>query len=82
MDAGRYAYSVASMLVFFWAFSLLQSIYGWSAKPHLSTLLRKVNATGKIVSILLPALLTGLLQVKAIQKSRFGYTFLVNIICE
>ncbi|KAK9774624.1 putative Glycoside hydrolase [Seiridium cardinale] len=76
----QYAFSAAAMLVCFWAFALLQSVYGWSAKPHLKTLLDRINAVGKIVSFTLPILTICLLQVKAIQKSLGAFMFLANFV--
>ncbi|KAK6077773.1 glycoside hydrolase [Seiridium cupressi] len=76
----QHAFSSAAMLVCFWAFALLQSVYGWSAKPHLRTLLDRINAVGKIVSFTLPILTICLLQVKAIQKSLGAFMFLANFV--
>ncbi|KAI0174266.1 hypothetical protein BJ166DRAFT_143252 [Pestalotiopsis sp. NC0098] len=76
----QYSFSVASTLVCFWAFALLQSVYGWWAKPHLKRLFDRINAGGKIISFLLPILTICLLQSKTIQKSLGAFMFVANVI--
>ncbi|KAI0130259.1 hypothetical protein BJ170DRAFT_307871 [Xylariales sp. AK1849] len=76
----QYTYSIGSMLVLFWAFALLQAVYGWAAEPHLKVFLNRVNAVGKGVSITLPILPICLLQFKAIQSSLGAFMFLANVI--
>lgn len=51
-------------------------------KAHLKPVLKKVNDAGKGVSIVLPIVTIGLLQVKTVQASTVGFIFLANIIRE
>lgn len=68
------------MLVCFWAFALLQSVYGWWAKPHLKVLFDRVNAVGKVISFVLPIVTICLLQSKTIQQSIVAFMFLANVL--
>ncbi|KAK7958266.1 hypothetical protein PG996_010294 [Apiospora saccharicola] len=74
-----YCYTVEATFVLFWAFSLTQSVYGWSDKPHLRHIFKKINATGKVISVLLPLLTICLLQVPAVQSSFVGFIVLADI---
>ncbi|KAK8102733.1 hypothetical protein PG984_015879 [Apiospora sp. TS-2023a] len=76
----QYAFSAAAMLVFFWAFALLQSIYDWTEKSHMRELLKRINAVSKASSMLLPAVTISLLQVKSIQQSVVVFMFLANVV--
>ncbi|KAF3019728.1 hypothetical protein E8E14_009163 [Neopestalotiopsis sp. 37M] len=76
----QYSFSVASMLVCFWAFALLQSVYGWWAKPHLKVLFDRINAVGKVISFVLPIVTICLLQSKTIQQSIVAFMFLANVL--
>ncbi|KAI1343398.1 hypothetical protein F5Y15DRAFT_232905 [Xylariaceae sp. FL0016] len=76
----QYAYSAASMLVLFWAFSLMQSVYGWSEKQKLKKTLQHINSTGKVISIILPILTICLLQSDAVQQTTGLFFFLANVI--
>ncbi|KAI1487662.1 hypothetical protein F5X96DRAFT_132251 [Biscogniauxia mediterranea] len=76
----QYTYSVESLFVVFWAFSLMQSVYGLTDKHQLKELLGRINYIGKIVSVVLPILTICLLQVKAIQKSTAAFFFLANVV--
>ncbi|KAI1634468.1 hypothetical protein F4809DRAFT_665429 [Biscogniauxia mediterranea] len=76
----QYTYSVESLFVVFWAFSLMQSVYGLTDKHHLKELLGRINYIGKVVSVVLPILTICLLQVKAIQKSKAAFFFLANVV--
>lgn len=63
------------------AFSLTQSVYGWADKPRWRRLFKKINAAGKIVSIVLPLLTVCLLQVPMVQSSFVGFIVLADIEC-
>ncbi|KAK8068032.1 hypothetical protein PG996_007144 [Apiospora saccharicola] len=76
----QYAFSAAAMLVLFWAFALLQSIYGWTEKSHMREPLKRINAVGKSSSMLLPAVTISLLQAKSIQQSVVVFMFLANVV--
>ncbi|KAK6827974.1 hypothetical protein PG990_009605 [Apiospora arundinis] len=74
-----YCYTVEATFVLFWAFSLTQSVYGWADKPRWRRLFKKINAAGKIVSIVLPLLTVCLLQVPMVQSSFVGFIVLADI---
>ncbi|KAH8662167.1 hypothetical protein BX600DRAFT_465745 [Xylariales sp. PMI_506] len=76
----QYAFSASAMLVVFWAFALLQSVYGWESRTHLRRTLNVTNIIGKIISITLPIITICLLQAKAIQKSLPFFMFLANVV--
>lgn len=63
------------------AFSLTQSVYGWSERPHLRRIFTHVNIAGKLVSVFLPLLEICLLQLKAVQKSFIAFIILADAQC-
>ncbi|KAK6839740.1 hypothetical protein PG995_007001 [Apiospora arundinis] len=76
----QYAFSAASMLFVFWAFALLQSIYGWTEKPHMRATLKRVNDLGKGTSIILPIITICSLQAKSVQQSVVVFMLLANVV--
>ncbi|KAK8033324.1 hypothetical protein PG991_002722, partial [Apiospora marii] len=74
-----YCYTVEATFVLFWAFSLTQSVYGWADKLRWRQTFKKVNATGKVISVVLPLLTICLLQVPAVQSSFVGFIVLADI---
>ncbi|ORY65208.1 uncharacterized protein BCR38DRAFT_523711 [Pseudomassariella vexata] len=74
-----YCYIVEATLVLFWAFSLTQSVYGWSEKHSLRRSFAFANLTGKIVSVILPAIAIGLLQSKVVQGSFIAFMLVADL---
>ncbi|KAK8090863.1 hypothetical protein PG994_000368 [Apiospora phragmitis] len=79
MRSEFYCYTVEATFVLFWAFSLTQSVYGWSDKPRWRRIFKQVNAAGKIISVALPLLTVCLLQVPVVQSSFVGFIVLADI---
>ncbi|KAI0017538.1 hypothetical protein F4780DRAFT_591236 [Xylariomycetidae sp. FL0641] len=73
-------YNIEATLVLFWAFTLTQSVYGWSAKPHLRRTFKIMNRAGKVVSVVLPIILISLLQVGYIRRTFFGFLLVADIL--
>ncbi|KAI0397549.1 hypothetical protein F5Y17DRAFT_348042 [Xylariaceae sp. FL0594] len=63
-----YSYISLSLFVLFWASALAQSVYGLLEKPAWKKVLRRVNASGKIASAVLP-----LIFVLGIQAQHFRH---------
>ncbi|KAI1859333.1 hypothetical protein JX265_010336 [Neoarthrinium moseri] len=74
-----YCYQVMSMLVLWWASELTQSVYGFMHKRSTRKTLRKVNAAGKIVAIILPLIIILLLRTPPVQKSQLTFTVLTDV---
>ncbi|KAH8651259.1 hypothetical protein BX600DRAFT_516840 [Xylariales sp. PMI_506] len=72
-----YAYNVEAMLVM--AFELAQSIYGLSAKPQLKKVLARINATGKVVAIVFPAITISLLRAPPVRKVFVAFMLLADL---
>ncbi|KAI5921800.1 hypothetical protein F4810DRAFT_721961 [Camillea tinctor] len=76
----QYAYSAESLLVVFWAFSLMQSVYELTNRYRLKEFLNRMNSIGRIMSVVLPILTICLLRVQAVQKSTAAFFFLANVV--
>lgn len=76
-----YCYAVEATLVLFWAFSLTASVYGWSAKSTQRRTFSRVNLLGKTVSVVLPIVVVGLLQVQIIQDYRTTFIVIADFQC-
>ena len=63
------------------AFALTVSVYGWAKTARLQRIFDNINIAGKTLSILLPLVETGLLELPAAQKSVAGYIILCNFLC-
>ncbi|EFQ27695.1 hypothetical protein CGRA01v4_02907 [Colletotrichum graminicola] len=71
-----YCYNVESALIFFWAFSLAQSIF----RLELASSLRKrATYIAKATAVLLPALLVGTLRLEAVQKQTVTFLLLADL---
>ncbi|KAK1597278.1 uncharacterized protein LY79DRAFT_507797 [Colletotrichum navitas] len=71
-----YCYNVETALIFFWAFSLVQSIF------HLelaSSLRKRATYIAKATAVLLPALLVGTLRLEAVQKQTATFLLLADL---
>ncbi|KAH9886353.1 hypothetical protein F4778DRAFT_477973 [Xylariomycetidae sp. FL2044] len=74
-----YTYNLEAMCVMFWAFELAQSLYGWDANPRWRTKLRRINKTGKFISMLLPLTTILLLRAPVIQHSFVVFIILADL---
>ncbi|CAI6338063.1 unnamed protein product [Periconia digitata] len=72
-----FAFTVESTLVFFFAFSVASSLYGWWAKKPKT--LRIISIIGRILPIVLAVLTIGILQAKVVQLHFFVYLFVANL---
>ncbi|KAH9887770.1 hypothetical protein F4778DRAFT_418487 [Xylariomycetidae sp. FL2044] len=73
-------YNIEATFVLFWAFSLTQSVYGWSAKPHLRRTFKYINVAGKVVSVVLPVVMISLLQVESVRHTFIGFLLVADIL--
>ncbi|CAJ2512791.1 Uu.00g009100.m01.CDS01 [Anthostomella pinea] len=73
-------YNIEATSVLFWAFSLTQSVYGWSTKPHLRLTLKHIQLAGKVISIVLPIVMISLLQAKAVRSSFIAFLLIADIL--
>ncbi|KAI1339145.1 hypothetical protein F5Y15DRAFT_416455 [Xylariaceae sp. FL0016] len=73
-------YNIEATFVVFWAFSLTQSVYGWSAKPHLRRTFKYINRAGKGISVILPIIMISLLQTSAVQRTFTGFLIVADIL--
>ncbi|KAI0484655.1 hypothetical protein GGR56DRAFT_35051 [Xylariaceae sp. FL0804] len=73
-------YNIEATFVLFWAFSLTQSVYGWSSKPHLRRLFMYINTSGKVISVVLPIIMISLLQLDSVQRTFFGFLLVADIL--
>lgn len=59
----------------------MQSVYGLMQTPSQQRSISTLNRIGKPLSILLPALVAGLLQLRPLQRFPAWYFFTENVLC-
>lgn len=69
-------------MVFFWAFSLMASVYGWMSRPRWRKTFTRVNIAGKLFSVVLPLITICLLQVRAIQEKYIAFLIIADFECK
>ncbi|KAK9422753.1 hypothetical protein SUNI508_00616 [Seiridium unicorne] len=73
-----YCYIVEATFVFFWAFSLMSSVYGWTSKRQWRKTFSRINIVGKIISVVLPLVTICLLQVRVIQETYVAFLIVAD----
>lgn len=71
-----YTYNVDGLIVLFWAFELMSSVYQLQIRQRIGPHVRKGV---KCVAVLLPVLQVGLLHIKVVQSSTPAFLFVHNV---
>ncbi|KAI5925900.1 hypothetical protein F4810DRAFT_699812 [Camillea tinctor] len=74
-----YAYNVESMLVFFWAGALTQSVFQYTDLEKFKSIRHRSNLIAKILAILVPVLFVSLLRLDSVQNSYAAFLVLANV---
>ncbi|KAI0136954.1 hypothetical protein BJ170DRAFT_677815 [Xylariales sp. AK1849] len=74
-----YAYNVEALLTMCWAGALAHSIFGFADIAAFKAIQYKTNTGVKIASIVLPAILLGLLRVPSVKNDFVGFMIVGNI---
>ncbi|KAI0602460.1 hypothetical protein F4775DRAFT_537336 [Biscogniauxia sp. FL1348] len=74
-----YSYNVESMLVFFWAGALTQSVFQFTDLANFKSIRHKTNLIAKVLAVLVPILFVSLLRLDSVQSSYPAFLVLANV---